>query len=67
MTHREDMSEDEQWAAAAALLEAHGKDVGSFLLAHVRSQMDAGDDHGARTWLGICSKVLRLYGTEGGA
>ncbi|WP_416463158.1 hypothetical protein [Sphingomonas sp. VDB2] len=64
---RSDMPEDEQWSAAARMLEVHGDDVGNVLIERVRSLMDAHEHQEAKTWLDICSKVQRLYGGEGGA
>lgn len=63
---RSPMPEKEQWATASKMLEIHGDEVGDFLLAHIRSLMDAHDHETAKTWLDICFKVQRLYGPEGG-
>jgi len=58
---RSPMLETDQWIAAAQLIEAYGEGVGDFLVAHIRSLMDAGDHVGAKTWLGIGKKVQWLW------
>lgn len=58
---RSPMLETDQWIAAAQLIEAYGEGVGDFLVAHIRSLMDADNHVEAKTWLDICDKVQRLW------
>lgn len=59
------MTEDEQWAAAARLLEVHGDDVGNVLINRVKELIDQGDQASARDWIAISFKVQQLYDPEG--
>lgn len=61
------MSEQEQWDAAARLLEVHGDDVGNVIIGQIKDFMDAGDQASARDWIAISFKVQSLYSPEGGA
>ncbi len=58
---RSPMPEGEQWSTACQLIEALGEEVGDYLMARIRSLMDAHDHVGAKTWLDICDKVHRLW------
>jgi hypothetical protein len=60
------MSEEQQWAAAARMLETHGDLVGELLLDHIRSLIRAGEHDEVKTWVKIADKAQRLYGPEGG-
>lgn len=58
------MTEQEQWAAAARLLEVHGDYVGSVLMGQIRKFMDAGDQASAKEWIDISNKVHALHSSE---
>ncbi|PNQ02135.1 hypothetical protein [Sphingobium sp. SA916] len=61
------MTEQERWATAAHLLEAHGDDVGNVVIRQIRELMDRGDQASAKDWIDISFKVQMLYGPEGDA
>jgi hypothetical protein len=61
------MTEQEQWAAAARLLEAHGDEVGDVIVRQVKKLMKLGDQASAKDWIDISIKVQTLYSPEGDA
>jgi hypothetical protein len=61
------MTEQEQWAAAAHLLEVHGDDVGNVIVRQIRELMDRGEQANAEDWIAISFKVQTLYNPDGDA
>ncbi|NML88783.1 hypothetical protein HHL26_06840 [Sphingobium sp. TB-6] len=61
------MTDQEQWAAAARLLEVHGDDVGNVIVRQVRVLLDRGDQASAKDWIDISVKVQALFSPAGDA
>lgn len=53
-------SDRDIWAIAANVLEAHGNNVGTYLLGRVEEMNQAGNDAGLSMWLAVSDHVSRL-------